>query len=112
MDSGLPKVWLITRALAARRRHAACFARGSRYRPRIAQGAHTSHLLAFERGERVIVAVPRFTLTLDGAWEDTHLPLPEGKWRHAFTDAWLEGDAAAAQLFAEFPVALLTREEA
>lgn len=111
MDSGLPKLWLIARALAARRANAACFARGARYRPRIAQGTRTSHLMAFERGERIIVAVPRFTLTLGGAWEDTHLPLPEGKWRHVFTDAWLEGDAAAAQLFAEFPVAMLVREE-
>ncbi|MBI2512079.1 MAG: malto-oligosyltrehalose synthase [Opitutae bacterium] len=111
IDSGLPKLWLIARALAARRANAACFARGARYRPRIAQGTRTSHLLAFERGERVIVAVPRFTLTLGGAWEDTHLPLPEGRWRHVFTAAWLEGTAAAAQLFAEFPVAMLVREE-
>lgn len=111
MDTGLPKLWLIARALAARRQNAACFARGARYRPRIAQGSRTSHLMAFERGERIIVAVPRFTLTLDGAWEDTHLPLPERKWRHVFTDAWLEGDDAAAQLFAEFPVAMLVRED-
>jgi (1->4)-alpha-D-glucan 1-alpha-D-glucosylmutase len=68
-------------------------------------------LLAYQRGERVIVAVPRFTLTLAGDWRDTHLRLPEGKWKNLFTGAALPDDAPAAELFGDFPVALLVREE-
>lgn len=110
-DAGLPKLWLIARTLALRRAHADFFSRAARYQPLVAQGAKTSHVLAFQRGENLITVVPRFTLTLGGAWGDTHLRLPPGRWQNWLTQAWLADDVSAAQLFDEFPVALLVRTE-
>lgn len=112
IDDGEPKLWLIARTLRLRAQHPAWFGRAAAYRPLVAQGARTSHLLAYQRGERVIVAVPRFTLTLAGDWRDTHLRLPEGKWINHFTGTVVPEDAPAVELFGEFPVALLVREDA
>jgi (1->4)-alpha-D-glucan 1-alpha-D-glucosylmutase len=109
--AGLPKLCLIHRTLTLRREHPEFFSRDARYRPLVAQGAKTSHLFAFQRGENVIVAVPRFTLLLDGEWGDTHLQLPPGQWQNWLTHAWLAHDVGAAQLFAEFPVALLVKQD-
>jgi (1->4)-alpha-D-glucan 1-alpha-D-glucosylmutase len=67
-------------------------------------------LLAFRRGDNLIAVVPRFTMTLGGAWGDTRLTLPGGLWRNAFTGAALQREAAPDALFNEFPVALLIRE--
>lgn len=111
IDTGLPKLWLIARTLRLRAARPELFACDATYRPIVAQGARTSHLLAYQRGERLIVAVPRFTLTLAGDWRDTHLRLPEGRWKNHFTGATMPEDAAAAELFRDFPVTLLVREE-
>jgi (1->4)-alpha-D-glucan 1-alpha-D-glucosylmutase len=111
-ESGLPKLWMVRRLLAIRRERAAEFSDRSKYQPLIAQGAHLGRLFAFRRGENLIGAVPRFTMTLDGEWGDTHLPLPGGIWRNGFTGALLQRDVAAGALFNEFPVALLMREGA
>lgn len=110
-DSGLPKLALIARTLRLRRERPELFARHARYRPLVAQGAKTSHLLAYQRGDGLIVAVPRFTLLLRGDWGDTHLQLPPGQWQNWLTHAWLAHDVGAAQLLAEFGVALLVRAD-
>ncbi|HYC73045.1 MAG TPA: malto-oligosyltrehalose synthase [Opitutaceae bacterium] len=109
MDTGLPKLWLIARTLGLRARQPELFA--GDYQPLVAQGARTSHLMAYRRGERLIVAVPRFTLALGGDWRDTHLRLRSDGWRNHFTGARLPEDAAATELFGDFPVALLVRGE-
>ncbi len=112
-NSGLPKLWMIARVLELRRLQPQCFSPGSAYRPIMAQGARLGHLLAFQRGECVITAVPRFIFALNGEWGDTRLPLPEGSWKNNFTGATLSGDATTpAVLFGGFPVALLVKEEA
>jgi (1->4)-alpha-D-glucan 1-alpha-D-glucosylmutase len=107
-DSGLPKLWLIQRALRVRRERAASFE--GAHQPLSARGSRLGHLVFFQRGEDVLVAVPRFTLTLDGDWDDTVVGLPPGAWRNVFTEATHTGDIAPADLFGAFPVALLTRE--
>jgi (1->4)-alpha-D-glucan 1-alpha-D-glucosylmutase len=58
----------------------------------------------------VLVAVPRFTLTLGGDWGDTIVGLPAGSWRNAFTETTHSGDITPPGLFGDFPVALLVRE--
>ena len=78
----------------------------------VAQGSHLTNVLAFQRGENLIAMVPRFTLTLNGEWGDTRLPLPPGRWAEAFGSGVHEGEAPAASVFASFPVALLVRESA
>ena len=110
-DSGLPKVWLTSRVLGVRRSSPQHFSDQSKYQPMVAQGAHLGNLLAFRRGDSLIAVVPRFTMTVDGKWGDTTLPLPRGIWRSCFGATSLEGSATPDQLFGVFPVALLTRED-
>jgi len=111
-DSGLPKIWMTTRLLALRRRRPRDFLPQSGYQPLVAQGAHLGNLLAFRRGENVVAVVPRFSMTVNGDWGDTLLPLPRGVWVNAFTDARLQGGVSPTDLFGTFPVALLTRDPA
>ncbi|MCW4355485.1 hypothetical protein ONR57_19460 [Hoyosella sp. YIM 151337] len=82
-------------------------------------GAAQTHVIAFERAREhslpeLVVAVTRLPESLpqsDGRpdWGDTALPLPEGWWRDVLTGRRHHRAAAAAQLFADLPVALLVR---
>jgi (1->4)-alpha-D-glucan 1-alpha-D-glucosylmutase len=112
MDEGLPKLWLIRRALCARRSHARAFGEGepARYRPLTATGSRAGHVLAFQRGAEVVTVVPRLVLSLAGEWEDTKLMLPAGRWRNDLTGERVFGDARLSELLARFPVALLLLE--
>jgi len=109
-DSGVPKLWMIMRVLALRRARGADFSFQSKYQPLVAQGAHLGNLLAFRRGDDLIAVVPRFSMTLGGEWRDTRLALPRGTWRNCFTDDELQEAVRPGDLFAQFPVALLSRE--
>ncbi|HEY7512560.1 MAG TPA: malto-oligosyltrehalose synthase, partial [Vicinamibacteria bacterium] len=109
MDEGLPKLWLIRRALCARRGRPEAFGEGERgrYRALAATGPRAEHVVAFSRGEQVITVVPRLGLRLQGRWEDTALELPTGRWRNDLTGETVSGRARLAELLARFPVALL-----
>jgi (1->4)-alpha-D-glucan 1-alpha-D-glucosylmutase len=109
-DSGLPKLWMTMRVLALRRLRPADFSNQSQYQPLVAQGTHLGNLLAFRRGENLIAVAQRFSMTLRGAWDGTHLPLPPGTWKNHFTDASLQDGVSPEGLFGAFPVALLVRE--
>ena len=109
-DTGLPKIWLTMRLLQLRRARPYDFDAGSKYQPLVAQGSHLGKLLAFRRGENVIAAVPRLTMTLQGDWADTTLPLPGGTWCNWFTGETVQREASPSLLFGQFPVALLVRE--
>lgn len=104
-DDGRAKLWLIREALALRARRPDDFA--GAYRPLAAAGRHADALIAFARGDGIVAVAPRWTTTADG-WADTRVALPPGIWR-CITAATHHGDAAAAALFARFPVALLER---
>jgi (1->4)-alpha-D-glucan 1-alpha-D-glucosylmutase len=58
----------------------------------------------------LIAVVPRFGMSVEGDWQDTQLPLPKGDWRNLFSGGIARSSISAAQLFADFPVAVLTRE--
>ena len=108
-DEGLPKLWLIWRALNARRRHSEWLSGTAEYRPLAPTGAKSQHALAFLRADQVAVLVPRFPLTLAGRWEDTTVELPAGRWTNELTgDTCDGGRQALAKLLARFPAALLT----
>ena len=131
-DGGI-KLYTVWKALTIRRAAPELFAEGA-YVPLATGGAQAAHLFGFARtrGEAAaLVVVPRLTarLTDDGArlpvgrdvWKDAWLELPAslaGDCVHAFTGAAVtlrrRGDALvldAADLFAEMPVALITRKE-
>ncbi|WP_407688628.1 malto-oligosyltrehalose synthase [Mycobacterium sp. HUMS_1102779] len=104
-----PKLRVVTTALRLRRAHPGCFLRGG-YTPVLADGEAAEHIVAFRRGEDIVVAVTRWTVRLaEKGWGNTVLPLPDGTWKDTLTGAVADGPTAAAQLFADLPVVLLER---
>jgi (1->4)-alpha-D-glucan 1-alpha-D-glucosylmutase len=111
INEGLPKLWLIRRALQLRREHPEWFGTDAGYTPLAASGDDADYVVAYLRGESVITVAPRWTVKLSGAWGDTSLQLPEGGWRNRLTDEWIGGgEAKLSALLGRFPVALLMRE--
>jgi (1->4)-alpha-D-glucan 1-alpha-D-glucosylmutase len=109
-DEGLPKLWVIRRALQLRRAHPELFGPRGSYVPLEAHGKKADHIIAFARGQRVITLAPRLVLGLNGNWEDTTIELLPGHWRNVLTDEnTIEGACPLAAMLARFPVALLTR---
>jgi (1->4)-alpha-D-glucan 1-alpha-D-glucosylmutase len=103
------KIRVVTAALQLRRARPDTFLRGGHH-PVLAAGAGADHVVAFRRGDDVLVAVTRWTVHLEQTgWGDTVVELPDGSWTDALTGAVLTGTVPAADLFAELPVALLER---
>ncbi len=112
-DDGAPKLWLIHKTLALRGALPEAFGPKGAYTPLRGSGSRARYVVAFGRGGRVLVVVPRLVLGLGGNWGDTHLPIPEGHWRSALTgERVVHGNARLADLVRRFPVALLAREDA
>ena len=107
VDSGLPKIWLVSRALRMRARHRDAFGPAGRYVPLSATGPDADRVVAFQRGSDVITLVPR--LGMRRSWRDTTVALPDGRWRNVLTEQAAEGTTNVAELWKDFPVALLER---
>ena len=125
-EDGRAKFWVASRALALRREQPGLFERGS-YVPLTVQGRRADHVVAFARvheREAVIAIAGRLwaklgatagTLPLGAAhWDDTAIDLaPLAGWVSAvnvYTGRTLplaNGTLRLADLFAEFPAALL-----
>ncbi|WP_103531456.1 malto-oligosyltrehalose synthase [Streptomyces sp. SM11] len=109
--------WALTSAaLGLRRELPDVFGASGTYTPLSAGGPAASHLLSFCRSGEVVTAVTRLSLRLTdgGGWRDTALELPaDGRWQDLLSAApgrrFAGGPVAAAELFAERPVALLRR---
>jgi (1->4)-alpha-D-glucan 1-alpha-D-glucosylmutase len=117
---GGEKLFLTWRVLQCRAARPETFAGGG-YVALAASGAKADHLLGFARqhGEDcVVVAVPRLVASIyddTGAadWGDTGFDLPAGRvWRNVFSGKRIVGvdRIAASDLFADFPVTVLTAE--
>ena len=110
IDEGLPKLWIIHQTLKLRRSRKLLEPESS-YRPLVARGEKSAHVVAYTRGERIATVLPRLVIKLGAKWGDTTLELPEGRWRNAFTNETLNGgEIALAKLLHLFPVALLCQE--
>ena len=109
-DEGLPKLWLIHRALCLRRDHPEWFGEGASYEPiQVDEDAG----LAFRRAKNVLVVVPRFPIRFGQRYEALSARLPKGRWRNILTGETVAGGETKLQVvFARFPVSLLIREEA
>ena len=104
-----PKLRVVTTALRLRRSHPDSFLHGD-YLPVLAAGEASDHVVAFRRGDDVLVAVTRWTVRLaETGWGNTVLPLPDGSWTDTLTGAMASGPTSAAELFADLPVVLLER---
>lgn len=106
-----PKIRVAGAALRLRRELPDTFLEGA-YRPVPASGSAAAHLVAFLRGDDVLVAVSRWTVKLaEIGWGDTTVTLPEGIWTDRLTGRTHAGTPAAIELFAELPVVLLERTD-
>ncbi|OBF47861.1 malto-oligosyltrehalose synthase [Mycobacterium sp. 852002-50816_SCH5313054-b] len=104
-----PKIRVVTTALRVRRSRPDTFLHGA-YVPVLADGEASDHVVAFRRGDDVLVAVTRWTVRLaEKGWGNTVLPLPEGTWTDALNGAVASGATSATQLFSDLPVVLLER---
>ncbi|HEX5140692.1 MAG TPA: malto-oligosyltrehalose synthase, partial [Dehalococcoidia bacterium] len=109
-DSGIPKLWLIWKTLAFRRRYYEAFA--GAYTPLLAEGAKADCVVAFMRAGEVVTVAPRLVGRLQDGWRDTVLRLPEGRWLNVLTEETTpSGEVALSDLMRDFPVALLSRED-
>jgi (1->4)-alpha-D-glucan 1-alpha-D-glucosylmutase len=67
-------------------------------------------VVAYVRGGRVAVIVPRLVMGLGDGWGDTTVSLPDGRWHDELGGSTAdEGPVALAALLSGFPVALLVR---
>ncbi len=110
-EEGLPKLWTIHHALQLRKEHPEWFGAEAAYEPIEVTGRRREHAIAYARGQGVVTVVPRLPLTLKGAWQDTSIALPEGRWVNRLTGEEISGgDVRLELLLQQFPVALLVRE--
>jgi (1->4)-alpha-D-glucan 1-alpha-D-glucosylmutase len=99
----------VTAALRLRRDRPDSFTDGG-YTPMLAHGPAGERLLAYLRGGDVLTAVTRHSVRLsESGWGNTSLALPVGIWTDRIGGGRFSGTVLAAELFAEFPVALLER---
>jgi (1->4)-alpha-D-glucan 1-alpha-D-glucosylmutase len=104
-----PKIRVVKAAAHMRRARSDTFLTGD-YRPVLAAGPAADHVIAFRRGDDVLVAVTRWTVRLaQTGWGDTELTVPDGSWTDALTGRVITGPVPTAELFAELPVVLLER---
>ena len=104
-----PKLRVTAAALRLRRERPDTFTKGG-HTPLLATGAASQHVVAYLRGDDVLVAVSRWTARLDeSGWGDTALTVPDGDWTDRLTGRRLAGSVPVSQLFATLPVALLEK---
>ncbi|WP_406384719.1 malto-oligosyltrehalose synthase [Streptomyces sp. NBC_01618] len=101
-------------ALRLRRDRPEVFGESGTYTPLGAHGPAAAHCLAFCRSGEVVTAVTRLSLRLaeSGGWRGTELTLPDdGPWADLLAGGrkFTGATVAAVDLFAERPVALLSR---
>ncbi|WP_417218386.1 malto-oligosyltrehalose synthase [Arthrobacter sp.] len=106
---GRAKLLMVSRALRLRRDRPNLF---TGYESVAVTGAAAGHLFAFDRGG-AIAALTRLPVRLaaEGGWRDTGLQLAAGTYRDEITGRihTSDGQLPAAEVFADYPGALLVR---
>jgi (1->4)-alpha-D-glucan 1-alpha-D-glucosylmutase len=116
--SGAIKMKVIRDTLQFRAEHPDLFTVGE-YNASQLTGEHRERCLAFRRAHasiEILVAVPRLTVPLGfpplgNVWKNTRIEAIRGQYRNIFTGAIHNAGLDLAKLFAEFPVALLVKED-
>ncbi len=107
--TALAKLWVVSRALRARRDHPELF---TDYLPILVDGPMQKHLVAFDRGGAITLATRLpVGLSAAGGWGDTTLLLPPGRFRDAFTGTAYTDELYVADALGQYPVALLLAEK-
>ncbi len=108
-DRGDAKL-LVTQVALTLRRHQPH--RFTTYRPVGGRGDAAGHVLAFDRGGALTVATRLPVGLAARGWGDTTLSVPDGDvWADLVTGREYAGEAPLHDLLADYPVALLIREE-
>jgi (1->4)-alpha-D-glucan 1-alpha-D-glucosylmutase len=104
------KLLVTTRTLHLRKSRPQAFQGG--YSPVATAGNAADHVVAYRRGEDVVVVATRLPVGLErrGGWQGTTLDLPEGRWRDLLTEREVTGGDLAS-LLSRLPVALLVRDD-
>jgi len=112
-DEGLPKLLVVSAALRMRRAHPDWFGPSADYAPLTATGPQAGRVLAFARGGSAVTVVPRLAAGLERyGWGETTVDLPPGRWHDELTGATVDGGRVRmSELLADFPVALLARQD-
>ncbi len=109
-DEGLPKLWVVHKALLLRKEHPDWFGPVAEYASLAVEGLELERVIAYRRGERVVTVVPRWSHEAK-AWGETTVEVAEGRWKNRLTGAEVEGgQVLVGELLKDFPVALLIRE--
>ena len=108
-DEGAPKLFLIQRLLSLRRERPELFVPDAIYRPLHVEGRKAEHVIAFARGDDLVVVAPRLVLGLGDGWGATMVELGPGEWRSIITGNIHEERSAMGPLLAGFPVNVLVR---
>ena len=107
--TALAKLWVVSRALRARRDHPELF---TGYTPLVVAGPMQKHLVAFDRGGAITLATRLpVGLSAAGGWGNTTLPLPPGRYLDVFTGSAFTDELYVADALGLYPVALLLAEK-
>jgi (1->4)-alpha-D-glucan 1-alpha-D-glucosylmutase len=110
-DSGLPKLWVIYKALHLRRTNPQWFGTDAAYTPLAVEGAKSEHVIAYLRGDHVVTLAKRLNVKLGGSWAGASVELPQNRFRNMLTGEVVNGGRQRIQtLLNKFPVALLVTE--
>ncbi|WP_426626194.1 malto-oligosyltrehalose synthase [Leifsonia sp. McL0607] len=104
-SSGAAKLLVTSRALRLRRDRPELF---TGYRPLLASGSRSDHLVAFDRGGAIALAT-RLPVGLEraGGWGDTVVDVGTRRLRDELTGRTFSGRVLLAGVFDRYPVALL-----
>ena len=112
MDRGMPKLWVLHRALQLRQEKTEWFQAQADYVPLAIEGNKTDYAIGYVRAGSVATIVPRWNLKLGGNWSGTTVELPAERWTNVLTSEVVKGGRVRIQsLLQRFPVALLVKEE-
>jgi (1->4)-alpha-D-glucan 1-alpha-D-glucosylmutase len=107
---GLPKLWVVHKALRVRTERPEWFGEDAGYQPLTADGSQRDRVIAFRRGDEVLTVAPRWSHDAE-AWGDTAIEIPAGVWTNCLTGVEVAAEKMlVGDLLREFPVAMLTRE--
>jgi len=99
--TALAKLWVVSRALRARRDHPELF---TGYTPLVVAGPMQKHLVAFDRGGAITLATRLpVGLSAAGGWGDTTLLLPPGRYRDVFTGSVYTDELSVADALRPVP---------
>jgi len=108
-EVGIPKLWLIDRALRIRARRPEAFGAGGTYRAVPTRGERAAAVIAYARGDDVVTVAPRLIRRVERlGWGDTVVELPPGGWR-GLDGRTHAGATLVDDHLVEFPVAILER---